>query len=765
MVLSTAFQIFISFLSAREFRQNAGDLGIVIQAFSTLGNGRFFWATNPYLRFGIVSILNAHFSWVYFAVYPFYALFPSETTLFVIQAVAIALAMIPLQSLASEASGSPRKGLLVAGLYLAWAPMYAGMPNSFHLEAFLPVVFFGLVLTWYRKEYALGLVLAIVAGFILDVAPILTGLIGVMFLTYPAQAAIRTARRLSSPNLGTRGGDPPSRIRATGSHLSRVFGAVIRLRAVRAGLGLVLVSILVFYAMRYLEANFVGWLGFHGSALGINRIVGLSTGNFFVAFGQKLVFWPLMLATVGFLPLLYPRVLIVLLPWIGYTFLEAGAGWYEVSSHYVAIAAVPLYIGVALGIAVLPLGSRSGFTAPQSEGTPGRSRDSASPLGGVSQGEPAIGRSSRSVWLYAESGGFTLVLLKRRSGALTPSASALLRSGHRIERARFAKGAFVGSIVLILGVLVANVAINPLNPVTASVIASSGNPLFLGSGGPYLLTLEPSPGYGAVVRLAGQITPHASLFVEPAMYPLITGDPNAYTWDAAFNPQFVPFNNTTLPEYVLSNQATLRLFNHYVSNISRIVWANSTYGLEGWVQSSPISSVFLFERGYTGPTLNFGPITYSPINFGTGSGLSPGPAGRYASTAFNGSTIPVIASAPNRTGLMWLASEASQSLPAGNYTVLVEFHASGSSATCAAVPAKATVLTISGNVPSNSRLFAAPVAFHQISCGAWVQLSVPFTLTHPVSFIKLDGIRPAKPLPLALTVASVEIVPVGSPPS
>src|SRR5579859_2096968 len=194
VTLSAAFQIFLAELTELEFRQQA-DIGIFIQAITSNGNGRLFWATSPYLRFGTVSLLNVHFSWVVFAVYPIYTWIPVQLTLFVLQAMVLSLAALPLGKLASRISGSWKTGLLAVGLYLAWAPMYAGMPNSFHLEAFLPIEFFFLVLFWYDGRYIAGLLVAVMAGFTLDVAPILTGLIGVMFLTYPIEGALRLGLR------------------------------------------------------------------------------------------------------------------------------------------------------------------------------------------------------------------------------------------------------------------------------------------------------------------------------------------------------------------------------------------------------------------------------------------------------------------------------------------------------------------------------------------------------------------------------------------
>ena len=750
VLFSIALQLFIAILSALEFRQQAGDLAIEMQAFSNTGNGRFFWTTLPYLRFGTVSLLNVHFSWVYLVIQPFYKVLPSASTLFVIQAVVIAIAAVPLEALATDASGSPKRGLLVAGLYLIWAPMYAGMPNSFHLEAFLPVQFFSLVLVWRRQQYVLGLAIAALAGFTLDVAPILTALLSLVFLTYPLQAALRVLRQrpIPNPNGGTGGvTSQPSRPRY---RFARVVTAFSRLPAVRAAIGLLLLSVVTFYAMRYLEADFAGWLGFHGTSLGVNRIVGFSFANFSVNSGQKIEFWLLLLATLGFLPLLYPRILIVLVPWIGYTFFEASAVWYSIPSHYMGIDAVPLFIGAALGIGALPLGYRMATADSSLKSIQNGSEGEPASPGQVERGGP---RASGSGHPHLPPGGNDFEngeSPSRHSDQRAPSASfpaQKYRAMHRTGRARVA---YVGSILLIAGVLVANVAINPVNPLTAPIVASAQNPLFQGSGGPYSLTLTPPPGYNYVVGLAGQISPRATVLVDQDFMPLVSSDPNAYAFNAAYNSQFVPFNYTNLPEYVLSTRGGLGSFNHYSENISVRVWNNETYGVEGWVQSTTVGSVFLFERGYTGPTRNFGPISYPQITFKPGVTLVNGPAG----TLKKHPGVPQIVSLANKTGRMWMASDSQSPLPEGNYNLSIKIQANGTQ--CATMPNGTTLLNIEGNVTANTQLLNDSIPFNQAMCGPGVSVHVLFHLQYPVAQFFLTGIRPTE-IPLTISVASVTL--------
>lgn len=783
-----ALQLYISILSALEFRQGAYDLGLSMQAFSNTGSGYFFWGAGPYFHHGTISILDNHFSWVYFAVYPIYAAFPGQITLFVVQAVPISLAAIPLASLATEASGSPRKGLLVAGIYLLWAPMYAGMPNSFHLEGFLPVLFFSLVLTWYRKQYVLGLVLGVITGFTIDAAPVFTALIAVMFLTYPLQDAVGMVRRSRVQNPGRSAVRFSSRVASAGRQTVRAVVNFTRLPAARAGFALLVVSVVVFFSMRYLETTFVGWLGYHGYVLPITRNLG-SPSNFFVNFDYKVEFWLVILATVGFLPLLYPRVLIVLGPWVGYTFLQQPYGWYVLPSHYVAIAAVPLFIGMALGIGILPLRYHASPTVSSRENAKAAAGDGPPPLGAVSQAQPRVismgparglhGGSRRSIAGILNDGA-----VGQPSPTLVPPR---IRRGKRsINRARWM---YVGSVALVLGVLVANVGLNPVNPVTAGIIAASGDRLFTGAGDPYSLTLNPAPGYEPMVQLADLIPSNASVLVQGQFYPLVSSDPNAYPYNGVNGsnpPTFNPFNTTHLPEYILATRAGLRLFSHtngsYIPNAdgsypdtmypSKIAWNSAIYGVEGWVQSTRLGSVFLFEHPYSGgPTRNFGPISYPQIRFSVGatpkvSTLKPVDNG--TRTHLKKSNTWVI-SITNRTGRMWLASDSGQSLPAGKYGILVDVRTLGAPTVCeAAANEIAPLLSITAyNVPTNPQVFPTlNVSYQEHQCGdPFSSTELKFSLPHPVANIDIYGAAGFALAKFHIYVDWVEIIPLGPLPS
>ena len=667
LVLASALiQFYIAELSALEFRQQAGDLGIFMQAFSNTGHGRLFWNTQAYLHYGTLSLLNIHFAWPIFAVYPLYVAFPSMTTLFVIQAVVLSVAAVPLSSLTTLVTGSQRKGLIAAGLYLLWAPLYVGMPNSFHLEAFLPVEFFLLVYFWWRREFVWGLIVALITGFTLDVAPVFTALLGVMFLTYPIESFLRghvapTTDLLFKP----RSGDsslPPT------AFFPRLV-TYLRWKPVVAAIVLIGLSAATLLAVRYLEVHFPVWLGVSGPTLGKLRIVGFSPSNVFVNPAEKIEFWVVLLATVGFLPLLYPRILVVLVPWIGYTFAEAAVEWYQLPAHYMAIAAIPLFIGVAFALKRL-----SFHRGPAPD---------AYYQGGSHPGSPRA-----------------------------PRTDSLFRFRAATKDSVRSRPVIVVSMTVVLVVVGINVGLNPLNPLTAPIIREDGGTVFTGSGGPYGLTLVPAPGFSEVVALADLLPRDATVLVSDDLYPIVSADPNAWCYNGDFSSQFVPFNSTDLPTYVLTQPSYLANFNQYVYNvsfeghvfgISSLVWDSAAYGVRGWTQNTPLGPIYLFQQNYTGTPESFGAISYPSIQFYTNATLFVNTTGAVVSRTIPSPTNESsIYSGPFLNGTMWEANDFHHPLPAGEYNLSMEIQSNIlNQSQCSALVKTNQIMRLEGNVPTS----------------------------------------------------------------
>jgi uncharacterized membrane protein len=714
VVLSAAAQLVLSALYYLELNTQSGDLGIFLQAFWSTGHGWVFWETPDFASKGVPSLLSVHFSWVLFLLFPVFYFAPSAFTLFAAQAVALALAAVPLYRLTSLVTGSYGKALLAAGLYLAWAPLYAGNPDSFHLESFLPVQLFVVFLLWLRGRYDAGIAVATLAAFTIDGAGIFTFLTGLFFLSFRLQVALREAGldpveniRSLWPEYLHRAGPVPVRRRTSLLSASRAAAsAALRDRAVWGCLALMGVSAGVFFAMRFLESSFLSWIGVAGQSLSITRVVGFSFANIAYATGQKTIFWFLMLATVGFLPLLYPRTWILLVPWIGYTFCEAQPSWYSITFHYVSVAAFPLFIGVAYGL--------RRFRVPQ---------DSARPAVNQTAGPtPVTPFSTQGVPFLAE---------------------GIRRRRRRVSRA------YVALLVLIA----VNVMLTPFNPLMDSVVAPGYPAEFLGR--PYSVLPFDGTGWNSVLGLTSLIPQNATILTQIQFFPLLNTHPWAYPTTLTSH-QYLPFNSTILPEYLLGAGTSGPQFNHYIPDLSRMMWNQSDYGVRAWVQTTNVGSVFLWQRGYSGPAQTFGPIVYSRVDYRIGSSILNGVAGQVSSVPHNGSDLTVVESLPNSSGLVW-SSLHSGALPPGTYVVILTSELVAS-ANCSGIPPDAAAIGLAGGIPGYSPpLVRIVIDARQLSCGQFTAIAVPFTIDHPVPGWFLDGYQPNPGQSFAL--ASLSLVP------
>ena len=178
-VLSCAVVYFVEIMTLWMYFKNATfathffDLGNFMQPLylTLFGHQLFTLNVNPLVGQGIsvipinLSAPNSVFLFTYvfspflFLVLPFYAIYPSATTLFVIQNVLIALPALFIFRLVED----KEKRLWVSLLYLGYAPIYFSGIFDFHTEAFFPLFLFLIVYfmksdtRWYYVSSALFL--------------------------------------------------------------------------------------------------------------------------------------------------------------------------------------------------------------------------------------------------------------------------------------------------------------------------------------------------------------------------------------------------------------------------------------------------------------------------------------------------------------------------------------------------------------------------------------------------------------------------------
>ncbi len=595
------------------------DLSVNMQSLSsTIHGGKpfpFYEATNCG-RNDRCSYLLVHPVLLAYPVAGVYAISPSSLTLFALQDAALALAAWPLFAIARERMRSERWALIAAGVYLAWLPAFSGI-FSFHWEAFIPLETFTFFYLWLTGRYVWAIPVMVVAFVTLEITPVITFFIGIFFLVpfiLPAAELVRTQlvgsrRSYGSVRVGLR------RV------YRRVGSAVARDRQIRASLGLLLASVLAYVLLHELVRQGGGLLGLPPLpakySLSLAQPVyaaNFTFANFISNWPQKVVFWLVMFGTLALIPFLAPRTLVISVPWIAFSSL-ATASLYRMGNQYAFISAAVLFIGFAYGLAELErwvhrgearaIGTRAEIATSRTGSTsvPVAPRPAGRPSGASVTGAPPAPDDPPEI----------------------PTPAAPVRARNRRLSAR-RRSTIVATVVT--GIIVFNLFLNPLNPLAAPLKTQRpfAEQASLGLG-PSINTT----GYQQLERLIGAIGPDAIVGVSPELFPLLANDRYAYPLLAGFNASYLPYDANTSTQFVLLSEhgGHIPLF---LGSSSTGIYNTTYWGVRGWVTTTYLGPIILFQRNYTGPLETFGP-PLAPLSgvFAPTAGLEPSHAGRVES--------------------------------------------------------------------------------------------------------------------------------------
>lgn len=348
-----ALSFTLSGLRLIEFQTSNYDLGLFQQALWSSAHGRGFFESADFSLDGASSLLRIHPALSLFALSELYALSPTPWTLFAAQSILAGAAAIPLFLLARDVTGSPRRGLAAALLYLAWTPTLASNLFDFHLEVVLPVELFAFFLLWRRGRYVAGFLVALLAMLSFEAGAAFVFLTGVFFL-FPSVRSLWRRRHPGWP------GRPTARPEERTSLPDPSAGSIpFRSRPEIASAALLVTATVTFILLLGFEASFGSQIAtsppisFAGVLQGGPPQLPLSWDTLHVDLVAKVTFWLLLYALVAFIPLWAPRTAILSVPWIvaslfgpsKYTFL---------GSHYGFLYAFPIFVGVAYGLRSFP---------------------------------------------------------------------------------------------------------------------------------------------------------------------------------------------------------------------------------------------------------------------------------------------------------------------------------------------------------------------------------------------------------------------------
>ncbi len=299
----------------------AWDLGIMQQAlYSAAFHGRLFYYTPElFNKNPSGSYFGVHFSLLMFPLAGFYRLFPSAPALLYLQAFVVAVAAFPFVQLCREL-GCPRPNLF-AGLYLLSPFTVLSNLYDFHLEAFVPLGVFLLLLALVRQR------------------PVATVLSAVFLLSIYEYGAVFVVAGLAVVAL-LRYRELLGLLRRSG------LSGLLRHRTVLLAVGLVVLSGAVYYlafaaiyavnpTLRSLNGSFVP------SALALAHAPSTTPWALALYFGL-----PFLL--LAFLPLFDPRPLLLVLPFVVPALLSS-VSYYAIGYQY-GFLVIPGYVlAAALG--------------------------------------------------------------------------------------------------------------------------------------------------------------------------------------------------------------------------------------------------------------------------------------------------------------------------------------------------------------------------------------------------------------------------------
>lgn len=124
------------------FNSHGFDLGIFDNGIYLISQGK-----NPYVSFRSLHILGDHGAWILYLIAPLYFIFPSIYWLFIIQAFALSIALIPIWHLAKSINLKDSKAKSICLIYLLYPLIFNVNLFDFHPEVIAIPLFFTALLS------------------------------------------------------------------------------------------------------------------------------------------------------------------------------------------------------------------------------------------------------------------------------------------------------------------------------------------------------------------------------------------------------------------------------------------------------------------------------------------------------------------------------------------------------------------------------------------------------------------------------------------
>lgn len=698
-VFSAVFAYF-SELRFIDFFTSNWDLGINEQMLWSNTHGYLLFETGDFIFSGgsIHSFLQIHSTYIAIPVSWIYFFLPYSTTLFVIQSLAISLSSVPLY-LIGKRRGITRDFLFVIlTAYLLCFGVTSALLYDYHWESFIPLEFLSMFYLLSIRRYTYGLVPLLAGCLTLEVFPFLA--IGLILYLAVDTFGLKCFKVWKIYRDGQ-----------------------WRILIVYAGL-----TILLYLILRSLQYYVIpDLLAVHSSGQAnslSSSFTFLLIPHFQANMVYPVLYWLLLYASFAFVPILYPKHLIMQIPWIYSTlFIYNGFATYF-GNQYALIAVPPMAIGFVYAYGDLtkkaPFENRPTITLPLLACMIVLAL-SALLFSRIFLNPPnvftTLGLIAFLLFLMAASTIFQPKLKVKRNSRL--------RHTFRIPAERKRSALYLG----LCAIVIFNLSMSPLNLVNTNATPMPG----------YSFTYNLNPAYKYMDSIASLIQKNQTVLASDNLFPFVANNPKAYSllW---FSPPpsyvFYPFNSTNLPQFVLFDTSQLEMLPPYLAGV---VFNSSIYGIRMFIYDLNYpGSIYLVERGFSGNPIFHYSSAFGQTQYYYGNKLNIGKSGSIIndqSAKFGKAIVSVGAQNPEGNGANIWFGPYSTFVP-GEYAVTISLEGFLLNVSAKGNP---PILYMNSNSFGTAFYYSAYIHAKQLSQNQWTTFTFTINITEPYPSTEFRG--------------------------
>jgi uncharacterized membrane protein len=651
-----------------------------MQSLWTSTHGYLLYESGDYESYGVLSFLQVHSSYIAILFsYP-YGIYSSPITLFAMQSIFISLSIIPLYYISKKVGLPPSLTIFVVLIFILNFSIISGVFYDFHWESLVPFEFFSLFILILEKRYYLASLVFVTGCLTLEIFPFI--LVGVIFYFF-------LAKYIRNSNTTSLWSDIPNNV---------LFFFLV-------------IAIISYMLIRVAQYDMIPTIVNQPSSLaGISKSTeSLFSFNFNPSnIWLSLLYWFMIIVALGMLPLLSPKLLLIAVPWIFYTFflsVDFTTGFGNQDSLLTAPYALLAGIG---GLENLVKNRNGNYTM----------------VIGITAGIVAIfllipvyGKSI-SISLLSESfPDFYYSII-----AFSTVPIAFIYSQKKYHRKT--KTIFKYVALFSCSLIAMNLILSPLNTENFQATPYPG----------YSFSYSENPEFQYAYQIAKLVTKNATVIASDNLFPLVANSRNAYSlsWlpfkDGII--KHLPFNNSSLPDYIFVDQSSF-----YLPEFLNIASTNiSLYGVYAYTYSNSYpGTIVLYKLNYISmpiymgvPFPNLQIFNYSNLNVGYGGFLV-----RCTSSTSQSAIMGKSSNATNET--VWYGPYTA--ISPGNYTLTVSYKIEANKT----IKPAEIAFGIKGWVYHGITIFSKNVTFYPSLNGTWQVLTINFSVKTLILGLQFSG--------------------------